>query len=79
MFGCANRSNHHFYIYFARITKCRTIQLPITDHLILGVIAFCFSFGLAALLAGMPLALRLAVFVPAWISALSLLQAHGST
>ena len=48
-------------------------------RLFIGVIAFCFSFGLAALLAGMPLALRLAVFVPAWISALSLLQAHGST
>ena len=48
-------------------------------RLFIGVIAFSFSFGLAALLAGMPLALRLAVFVPAWISTLSLLQAHGST
>ena len=48
-------------------------------RLFIGVIAFFFTFGLAALLAGMPLALRLAVFVPAWISTLSLLQAHGST
>jgi hypothetical protein len=50
-------------------------------RLFFGVIAFLFSLGLAALLAvaDMPLALWIAVFVPAWISALSLLQAHGST
>ena len=47
----------------------------------IGVIAIFFTFGLAALLtvAGMPLPLRVTVFVPAWISALCLLQAHGST
>ena len=50
-------------------------------RLFIGVIAFFFTFGLAALLTvpGMPLPLRVAVFVPAWISAISLLQAHGST
>lgn len=50
-------------------------------RLFIGAIAFFFTFGLALLLtvAGMPLPLRAAVFVPAWISALCLLQAHGST
>ena len=50
-------------------------------RLFIGVIALFFTFGLAALLTvgGMPLPLRIAVFAPAWISAICLLQARGST
>ena len=50
-------------------------------RLFIGVIAIFFTFGLAALLTvtAMPLPLRLAVFAPAWISAICLLQARGST
>ena len=50
-------------------------------RLFIGIIIFFFAIGLAGLLtvADMPLPIRLAVFLPAWISALSLLQAHAST
>ncbi len=50
-------------------------------RLFIGVIMFFFTIGLAGLLTvtAMPLPIRLAVFLPAWISALFLLQAHGST
>ena len=50
-------------------------------RLFIGVIMFLFAIGLAGLLTvtDMPLPIRLAVFLPAWISALSLLQAHAST
>ena len=46
-----------------------------------GVLFFVFALGMMALLTVVdaPLPLRLTVFVPAWISALSLLQARSRT
>lgn len=50
-------------------------------RLFIGVIACFFTFGQALLLTAfdMPLPLRVSVFVPAWITALCLLQVRGST